>query len=351
MPHFSTPAVLLVLAQLSNIANAQLATAFSFTSWETTPLATYTFAGTLSNFNPPPECTTGEFFSKFSEITIPTGGTTRQYVRSYYSVGCHDDAPRSCCPSNWQPTGYYTSTGGSCPPGYMRMPSLTADLQTSGSIYFGGVISLRSGDAEALPCCPTVSFSHSRGSTSGVLIPRIMQTVTVTPSSGSIYTTVRCAYIQYDNYETYTVSGTTSSVFYEYLANALYIFDGDATQTVPLETSATSSAGSTSSTATPGSVTSSGAPGATSPPSQDQSGGKSGLSTGAIAGIAVGVAVPVIGIIAFLIYRLTRKNTGAAGPSSAWGNSGMTEVGGMEPGIADNPAEYGGITRSGIEKS
>ncbi|KAK6498164.1 hypothetical protein TWF506_004403 [Arthrobotrys conoides] len=356
MPNTRLIAVSLALSQLISLTTAQLATGFSYTEYETTPLATYSFAGTLTNFNPPADCTAGDLYTVDTEPLSTTDGRTRQYIWSYFSAGCRSDGPRSCCPSSWRDTAYYTSTGGSCPPGYSRMPEVNANFATIGSVYYYPVISLRSGSNVAFPCCPTVTYTHTRASTTGILLPRVMLTTTLTTSSTSQYIKILCNYLQSDNLETYVESSTSYSIFSRFLADALYIFDDDATQTsVAGTTTTTTSSSSSSSSSTPASpgtsAVSSTVPSNTAVPDAEQGGKKSGLSTGAIAGIAVGVGLPIILIAIYLTYRLTRSGSKPLASGTPWGSSNKTEVGAMEPGIMENPAEYGGINVAGGNKA
>ncbi|KAK6334436.1 hypothetical protein TWF730_003650 [Orbilia blumenaviensis] len=221
------------------------------------------------------------------------------------------------------------------------MPRVTAEQYTSGSLYYYPVISLSSGSSIALPCCPTAS-------TSGVLQPRVMLTTTLSGSgsgsSGSTSTVILCNYLQSDNLEIFTTSFTSFSIFYRYLANPIYIFDDDATRTDQPVTSSAAGSSPTSQAATPGSgATSSTGPSSTAAPGGDGDEKKSGMATGTIIGIAVGVGVPVILIAMYLTYRFTRKGSAPIGSATPWTSSNKTEVGGTEPGIMDNPAEFGGI--------
>ncbi|KAK6495134.1 hypothetical protein TWF481_003162 [Arthrobotrys musiformis] len=357
MPGPKIIAISLSLSHLFTTATAQFATAYSFTQFSTTPLATYSFGGSLENFNPPADCTVGDVYSASTEIFLDTSTATSRQIWSWLSAGCHSDGPRSCCPTNWGETLYYTSTGGSCPPGYSRMPSATTEFFTVGTVYYYPVISLTSGTKAAFPCCPTISYTHLRASTSGVALPRIMLTTTLTTSSTREYVKALCNYLQSDNLEVFLSSSLTYSIFRRYLANPIYIFDDDA---VFNEVTTTTSSGGTDPTSSPPSTPAS--PGVSATTSTEPSksaiaggdegegsgdGKKSGLSTGAIVGIAVGVAVPVLLIAIYLTYRFTRKASGAVGGGAAaggsWGKSNKTEVGAMEPGIMENPAEYGGI--------
>ncbi|KAF3146224.1 hypothetical protein TWF594_003544 [Orbilia oligospora] len=350
-------AIPLALSQLIHLAAAQFATGFSYTQFETTPLATYSFVGSLTNFNPPADCTSGDLWTVNTEPLTITDGSTKQYIGSYFSAGCYSGGPSSCCPSSWRDTAYYTSTGGSCPPGYSRMPSVTEPIYTSGSIYYYPVISLQSGSSLAFPCCPTVSYTHTMAERiTGVLLPRAMLTSTLTISSTRGYIQILCNYLQDDNLEVYTESSTHYSIYYRYLANPIYIFDSDATQTsasTTIQTSTTSGSQPSSTPASPGTsvASSAGGPSNTAPPpppdAEQSSEKKSGLSTGAIAGIAVGVGVPIILVAIYLTYRLTRRKSEPVSSGSMWGNSGKIEVGAMEPGIMENPAEYGGINAAG----
>ncbi|KAK6347499.1 hypothetical protein TWF718_005340 [Orbilia javanica] len=342
-------AISLVLSRLFSFAAAQRATAFSFTSYETTPLATYSFGGSLTSFYPPAACTKGDFWSVETEPLSISGTQTRQYIWSYFSAGCHSDSPRSCCPTDWRDTVYYTSTGGLCPPGYSRMPYFTGDSYITDTFYYYPVISLSSGSSIAIPCCPTVTYTHIIAPSTGLLRPRVMLTSTIT-TSGSSYVKILCDYLQSDNLETFTRSSTSVSIFYLYVANPIYIFDDDAIPAAvgPGETTTTPVSSPNTLPPTPGTSATSGTSASdTSTPINDGDEKKSSLSTGAIAGIAVGVGVPLIAIAIYLTYRFTRKGSGASG--SPWGSSGKTEVGAMEPGIMENPAEYGGINSGGAK--
>ncbi|KAK6352216.1 hypothetical protein TWF730_009046 [Orbilia blumenaviensis] len=351
---------LIALAQFANFVAPQsissgepnVATGYSYTPFSTSPQAKYTLIGGLTNFSPPPECNTGVSLRESSSGSLTTF--------SAFSVGCHKLAERNCCPPNWNDNGYYTGQSGSCPPGYTLMPRVTTDLVYVGSIYYYRVVSMTSGSQVA------ITYTHTKGgpsvtrpvsSTISVILPREIWTSTSsTGSDTSLHTVVKCGYLMSDQYEIYGTSGTLTTIFNSYAADALYIFD-DGISRPPSSMITTSALSLNPSPASPGSsVTTPGGPSDTPTDSGDQGagqdGGKSGLSTGAIAGIGVGVGVPVIAAALFLTWWLTRRSATARLPGAPVGKTeiGAMEPGimdsGMEPGTAENAGGYGGINKT-----
>ncbi|KAF3914995.1 hypothetical protein AA313_de0203426 [Arthrobotrys entomopaga] len=280
----------------------------------------YSLLGTLTSFDPPAGCNTAILKSTDRNTRNPLPYAV---VYAFYSVGCFTSGPSSCCPPNWAEAGYFISNVASCPPGYSKVSgTATIPVQSQESqvipIYY-----LSSGTQTVWPCCPTIDFSYSKGSTSGVLraaeIGLQPSYISAESSTGEQYTAL-CFYDEPTVIQNYTESGTPTLVKNYFYGNPLYIFqDETESKTIPQSnngaptTMATSLSGT--STARPGSTAISGSePSQTGEnPGSATGGGRkegSGLSTGAAAGIGVGVGVPVVLAAIFLAYYcLTRRNS------------------------------------------
>ncbi|KAK6519370.1 hypothetical protein TWF281_003204 [Arthrobotrys megalospora] len=334
--------VLFILTQLTNLVNCQSsepgqqATAYflwSIKSYATLD-ATYQLARTLSSFIPPDDCTA---FLENGATTFSSLGI----VRSHYSVGCVDWSPSSCCPPNWSDVAYYTGGQGSCPPGYQKLMQTTQGLTlTVGRTTYRDDGLLISGSATARPCCPSLTYTNSRGRTYSVPYDAAMEPLLVT-KDGVEQTRIECSYDSIPFREVTTESGTEYTVYHVYRGFPLYIFD-DATVT-PQPTSATqmTSTEASSSTAHPEQTISSQVTPTDKPATANRDGSEkpSGLSTAAIVGIAVGVGVPVVFAIIFVTWCLTRRcKTPVAATEPRFSNNYFAEV--DVPEVHEVPANY-----------
>ncbi|KAK6527507.1 hypothetical protein TWF694_004490 [Orbilia ellipsospora] len=342
---------LLVIAHFILSVTSQFAT-LGPVNIEPASNTSYHLVGTLTSFSTPAACNNGVFLNADTLALFSSGTEIVQNVFSHYSVGCFISGPSSCCPPNWAEAGYYISSVASCPPGYSKLPPVTELSPNFGddpSEEYAYISYLSSGTQSVWPCCPTVTYSFSKGSTSGVLRGNQINLDTFKGSSGSPYT-ARCYYLQSQVSQSYTESGTTFNIAHQFWANPLYIFSDETElqttpQTNPAPTTlATSPSGS--STARPKSTATSAVR-----PSQTQEnsgtptdGAKkegSGLSTAAAAGIGVGVGVPVVLAAIFLRYFLTRKRLRSA--TETLSKPSVKKDAAVEPGIMEHPGGIGGI--------
>ncbi|KAF3901844.1 hypothetical protein AA313_de0208630 [Arthrobotrys entomopaga] len=338
-------------------------------------ILTHHFRGSISNFTPPSSCNSGTLWSTEEDIDSTNG-----FIWATQSVGCYTSADTACCPPNWVLTenNYYTGNGAGCPPGYKKLPS----VYVTGSETFTSSYNLISGTRSAWPCCPTITFSFSKGSTSGVISA---------DECGAFFDgsvggprTLLCGYRSVYVEQTYVESGTTFTIGNEWSADPIYIFEdededgnpvtlvtSDASLVSSLPTSSsqqkTALSSSTASTrppaARPGSSISSMAKStqtaeSTQTPtnSTDSTGNDtknaSGLSTGAAAGIGIGVGVPVVLAAMYFTYWVTRRRLKSNHDQGRHENhQGVISSDifdtihntGMEPGVADYPGGIGGI--------
>ncbi|KAF3915694.1 hypothetical protein AA313_de0208476 [Arthrobotrys entomopaga] len=302
---------------------------------------TYQLRGSITNFNPPSSCIYGTVY--LNEGVGTTSGTTDGLAQAVVShlAGCHISADPSCCPPNWVTTGnnYYTGSGGDCPAGYTKLPSV--------SIYSGITstygYALRSGTKAAWPCCPFIPYSFSKGLTSGVNTPADCFPLTLTVTEGVTEVAPLCDFADVVS-QVYSESATQSVVYNFYWANPIYIFD-EASEESTIATTGTSTG---SPTARPGSsassmVASTQTPNNSSNPDGGDKSNSSGLSTGAAAGIGVGVGVPVVLAAIFFTYWITRRRLQSNSGVASANQFDLKHNAGVEPGVADYPGGIGGI--------
>ncbi|KAF3941629.1 hypothetical protein ABW19_dt0210059 [Dactylella cylindrospora] len=227
------------------------------------------------------------------------------YTNYDYGMGCDIStaARTGCCPPNYQPLGYYTSSYDRCPVGYTRRD----DVYTSDGLVTSRDLTISIGSTTPRVCCPTLA---SQGS---------WQEKGIAPEY-TLGDAVRLGFIVCEWGLRISGAGAdiTESRLYASAIVIQYVSDTNSVTSTAPSTSRPSSAGPLSSNTE--AMTNVATDSASVIPSTEDMGmedeDRKEIPIPVVVGVTVGVGLPLLLVLAYAGYRFSKrsKESGSEGP-------------------------------------